>query len=42
MKKYFWHSATAFFVILWFVIIPYMASNPHVDLTAPTARSWLP
>lgn len=39
MKKYFWHSATAFFVILWFVIIPYLASNPRIDLTAPVAAA---
>ena len=34
-----WIFATAAFVLVWFVFIPYLASNPQVDLTAPAARA---
>lgn len=37
MDKYFWHLSTAFFVILWFVIVPYIGSIRHDDLTAPVS-----
>jgi hypothetical protein len=30
---------TAAFVLTWFVFIPYLASNPHIDLTATMAES---
>ena len=37
MDKYFWHLSTAFFVILWFVIVPYIGSFGRDDLTAPVS-----
>lgn len=41
-SRYFWLLSTVAFVLTWFVVIPYLASNPKVDLTAPTVKSWLP
>ena len=35
----FWLLTTAAFVPTWFVFIPYLASNPHIDLTAPLAAT---
>ena len=33
MNRFLWGMATSFFVILWFVVVPYLASRPDVDLT---------
>lgn len=35
----FWIFTTVAFVLTWFVFIPYLASNPRIDLTAPVATS---
>lgn len=40
--RVFWVFATVAFVLVWFVFIPYLASNPRVVLTAPTVKSWMP
>jgi hypothetical protein len=38
-SRAFWIMTTAAFVLTWFVFIPYLASNPHIDLTETMAES---
>lgn len=38
-SRYFWLLSTIAFVLTWFVVIPYLASNPRIDLTAPVAAA---
>lgn len=38
MNRFLWGIATSLFVILWLVVVPYLASKPHIDLTLMATR----